>query len=89
MSERELFEKWFDKEYSNYGNSYKKTYDDKNDLYGSQFVDERYDAYKAGANREGYKLVPVDELKRIARETESYYTCRDIEELIGAVDEST
>lgn len=60
MNERELFEKWFDKEYSNYGNSYKKTYDDKNDLYGSQFVDERYDAYKAGANREGYKLVPLE-----------------------------
>lgn len=27
-------------------------------------------SWQASANREGYKLVPVDELKRIARETE-------------------
>lgn len=54
------FDEWFDKEYSNYGNSYKKAYDEKHDIYGSQFVDERYDAYKAGAQS---RQAEVDELK--------------------------
>lgn len=100
MNDRELFEKWFDKEYSNYGNSYKKTYDDKNDLYGSQFVDERYDAYKAGANREGYKLVPLeptDKMLDAARRRQwddlsSPFEDMDMlkyKAMIGAVDEST
>ena len=43
------FEEWFDDEYSNYGKSYKERYDERNDMYSSQFVDERYDAFKAGA----------------------------------------
>lgn len=97
MNERELFEKWFDKEYSNYGNSYKKTYDDKNDLYGSQFVDERYDAYKAGANREGYKLVSLEPTERMLDSAYSSISDNlhyaDLENIykamIGAVDEST
>ena len=42
------FEEWFDDEYSNYGKSYKERYDERNDMYSSQFVDERYDAFKAG-----------------------------------------
>lgn len=42
------FEEWFDDEYSNYGKSYKERYDERNDMYISQFVDERYDAFKAG-----------------------------------------
>lgn len=55
------FDEWFDKEYSNYGNSYKKTYDEKHDIYGSQFVDERYDAYKAGQQS---KQAEVDEFRK-------------------------
>lgn len=75
----------------------KKTYDDKNDLYGSQFVDERYDAYKAGANREGYRLVPLEPTERMLDSAYSSISDNlhyaDLENIykamIGVVDEST
>ena len=47
MNEREKFEVWFDKEYSNYGCSYKKGYDAESDGYSSDFVDGRYQAWQA------------------------------------------
>lgn len=64
------FDEWFDKEYSNYGNSYKKTYDEKHDIYGSQFVDERYDAYKAGQQS---RQAEIDEYKEVAESIEDAY----------------
>ncbi|MEG0407410.1 MAG: hypothetical protein RR623_00930 [Bacilli bacterium] len=64
------FDEWFDKEYSNYGNSHKKTYDEKHDIYGSQFVDERYDAYKAGQQS---CQAEVDEYKEVAESMEDAY----------------
>ena len=59
-NERELFEKWFDNEYSNYGCSYKKTYSHDDDGYHSDFVDGLYQAWQASAQREGLVLVPVE-----------------------------
>ena len=55
------FEEWFDDEYSNYGKSYKERYDERNDMYSSQFVDERYDAFKAGQQSQQDKIDEVNE----------------------------
>ena len=55
------FEEWFDDEYSNYGKSYKERYDERNDMYSSKFVDERYDAFKAGQQSQQDKIDEVNE----------------------------
>lgn len=54
------FEKWFDSEYSNFGRKASIFYDAEHDLYDSQFIDERYDAFKAGQKS---KQSEIDQLK--------------------------
>lgn len=55
------FDEWFNKEYSNYGDSYKELYDENSDSYKSEFVDDRYGAFQAGQQS---KQAEVDELRK-------------------------
>lgn len=58
-SEKEKFEAWFEKEYSNYGSSYKNKYDAESDGYSSDFVDGCYQAWQAAKAE-----TILDEIKR-------------------------
>lgn len=70
------FEEWFDDEYSNYGKSYKERYDGRNDTYSSQFVDERYDAFKAGQQSQQGEVdklqTEIDLLEKELTETQAF-----------------
>ena len=55
MTERELFEYWHNKEY------YDKLEWDSSKSEYKDYIDEvMWQTWQASANREGYKLVPVD-----------------------------
>ena len=60
MTERELFEQWA---YSNKWNIFrypKSDYHLKEGQYCDEFVEGAWHGWQASANREGYKLVPVE-----------------------------
>ena len=90
------FEKWFDDEYSNYGKSYKERYDERNDMYSSQFVDERYDAFKAGQQSQQGEVnklqTKIDLLEKELTETQAFLNKQNhikqakIDELQGWID---
>lgn len=81
------FDEWFDSEYSNYGYSYKKLYDENHDLYGSEFVNDRYDAYKAGAQS---KQAEIDDhiKRRLELAKEKQVLINEIDELRKRIDEA-
>lgn len=60
MTERELFEQWA---YSNKWNIFrypKSDYHSKEGQYCDEFVEGAWHGWQSSANREGYKLVPVE-----------------------------
>lgn len=59
-SEREAFEEWYKNTNPEYLHKYLKSYDFELDLYSNGYVQVRYYSWQASANREGYKLVPVE-----------------------------
>ena len=60
--ERELFEAWA---YSNKWNIFKVSFvNDDVEKYADDFVEGAWHGWLASASRDGYKLVPVDFLKR-------------------------
>ena len=73
------FEEWFDDEYSNYGKSYKERYDERNDMYSSQFVDERYDAFKAGQQSQQGEVNKLQtKIDEITKQRESFIKAHHI-----------
>lgn len=69
MSEREIFEEWVKKEHPHiYSGSLK---DNEDGVRFKMDVDFMFSAWQASANREGYKLVPVepsDHMKCVVRD---------------------
>ena len=81
MTEKELFEQWHNKEYAD------KLEWDKNKNEYIDYIDEAmWQAWQESANREGYKLVPVDKLNRIIADTTDIDTYADLKAMIGAVE---
>lgn len=60
MSERELFDQWFKK-------NFKDLYEAIccGDLVANNYKKAMYKAWRASANRQGYKLVPVEQPKEM------------------------
>lgn len=58
-TERELFEDWYKSVESQYHKAL-NNYNSESDCYPNDYIQCRYFAWQASANREGYKLVPLE-----------------------------
>ena len=72
MNERELFDQW-------YGVKPKGWFE-------AVRYNTAWKAWQASANREGYKLVPVDKLNRIISDTTDIDTYEDLKAMMGVVE---
>ena len=64
MNWRELFLKWINEKYSDF-NTFDITFNESENRFNHTPTEAKWEAWQASANREGYKLVPVDDLKHI------------------------
>lgn len=72
-NERELFEAWHYKEYAD-----KMEWDSKKEEYKDYIDEVMWQTWQASANREGFKLVPVEPTLKMVRASEHIKSSKTI-----------